>query len=437
MNPNEHEDDASDRDAGREDMQPREPARRTRRAGRSRVPPPDDAFPDGTFDEENRIAEILADELNNEANLEIYRKTKAGKWAFLDKLSLADWSPDAKLDLAAKYGGGEYKGRVRRTAESVRGTWGPSFHFTIDEQLKPRDQTPAGQPGGDLTQMLTLMERSDKTMPLFMQMMQMQAQASQMMMTQMQESNKTLVTILTAALKPGAPPPPPSEKLIEILATRALTPPPPPLQLADVINLVGKLKTIANSDKPLPPEAEDDAPRGGLLTSLIESLPSLLKVLGGIAAPDTPAEPRVVQALPAQPAPVAAEAPIRVAEPAPAAHVEPFPPLQDIAHAGPAPERAGHDLPDDDVKALRMMLPHLCALADGGTTAADVAAQIDASLPDEAFLRLADLLKREDWLALLIDAHEPVNLRTPFFTALRNELLTMVEPDDALGASEN
>ncbi len=407
-----------------------QPARRPRR-NRTAAPPPDsalDELDDAALDEEARIAEILRDELNNSANLEIYRKDKAGRWAFLDVQPLNDWNAEAKVDLARKYGGGEYKGRVRRQADGVRGTWGPSFHFTIDTSLRPKEDAPAA-PGMDVEKMMSLMNQSDKTMPLFMQMMQMQQQASAAMMMQMQKSNETLVTVLTAALRPQPPAPPMSEKLVEILATKALNPAPQQRgigDLAEVIKAVAQLKNIANADRATV-DGEPE-PKAGILDSLIEAVPSLLKMLGGLMPPEQVAPaPRQVEALPAQPLPTA---PMPVPQATGLPPNEAFRPVEaDIVSTGAPVSPRNNDISKDDRDALQAFLPSLVQAADAGQPAPVLAEHIGNTLPDSVFFRLVDLLKRDDWMAVLIDAYEPVAIRSPFFTELRNELIAMSEDD--------
>lgn len=421
-------DDGSELEAGT----PEPAQRRTRRTRGRQAPPPDsnlDELDSAALDEEARITEILNDELNNAANLEVYRKDKSGRWAFLETQPLAEWGPEAKSDLAKRYGGGEYKGRVRRMADGVRGSWGPSFHFTIDMALKPKDDD-RGPAGFDPREMFSLFKESDKTMPLMMQMMQMQTQATQLMMSQMQKSNETLVTVLTAALtRPAAPPPPaPSEKLIEILATKALNPPAPRgiSDLAEVIKAVAQLKNIANAEKEVDTDGRE---RPSMLDSLIESVPSLLKMLGGVITPPEPQPAQVVH--PAAPAQLPANpgAPLKVAEPATEVRPEPFAPITaDLVNTGPAPVREA-SVSADDIQALAAFVPSLVQLCDAGKSPGEVAEEIDRVLPDAVFMRMVDLLKRPDWLALLIDAHEPVQMRTPFFTELRNELIAMSEDD--------
>lgn len=422
-----------DHDDGAELETSTEAPPRTRRTRQRRQPPDSvlDELDDGAMQEEARIQEILSDELNNAANLELYRKDRVGKWAFLTTTPLADWNAEAKDGLAKKYGGGEYKGRVRRMADGVRGSWGPSFIFSIDSSLKPEAEAAAPAGGVDMRELTSLIQGSDKTMPLFMQMMQMQQASTQLMLTQMQESQKTLVTVLTAALtRPATPPPPaPSEKLIEILAAKAFNPAPQRgiSDLAEVIKAVAQLKNIANADKGnLDDEGRE---RPGVLDSLIEAVPSLLKMFGGMMSQPEPlpAQPAQVQPLPAQ---SAALAPIRVPEPAAEVRPEPYAPVAaDIIDTGPVVSPRNHDVEPQDVQALAGILPSLVQLADQGRSPEEVAAQIDQALPDALFLRMVDLLKRPDWMAVLIDAHEPVQVRTPFFTGLRDELIALSEDD--------
>lgn len=398
--------DLEGEDIGEETLSPSQ----LRRLQSSRMPP--DAVLGAemvTFEEEDRIREILGDELNEAALLEIFRKDKQGRWAYLCNHPLFDWNSDAKALLAKKYGGGDYKGQVRRMAEGSRGQRGQSFQFTIDHSLRPEGAAEESK-ASDPFAVFERMNSQNPIMPLFMQMMKTQQDNMAMMMQLQQQHTATLV----ATLK-GSGSPPPSERLMEVLLTKALAPS-QGTDLAGLLGVVAKLKQLTDSSADNPRSNSGD----GLFDKVLSALPSVLKTLSSLQmqAPPPVALP------PAPPAPAAA--PVvpsgEVTAPPPAAG-----PVQPVASAEADATRL----------ALASFLPQVIALADAGHTPEAVAQTISETIDDPTFVGLVILLERPDWLAVLSDVHEPVLMRSPFFAELRERLLDLApEADESPGPHE-
>ncbi len=358
--------------------------------------------------EEQRIEEILQSE-GEGTTIEVHRRQPSGRWALIDCVELGDWHATTKK----AFGGGDYKGRVRR----ADGTFGPAFHFYIDRSVKPvgSEPRPSAHDISQAQERVTASQHEGMT-PMLVQMLQMQREQTALMVQQMQESAKTQVAIITAALS-RPPPPGPSEKLMEILATKALAPAAPALDLDRMISAVVKLRNIAQA---APSDGDERERSPDLLDRIVGALPSIVRMLGSVqlAVPDpTPVAPRRIErhvetnATP--PAPTT-----ETASPDP----EPGPPP--VAPTGGAPVV---DAAAQNRAALASFLPQIIVMADAGTPPEQVAAAIVEAVPKDAMEALLDLLDRDDYLAILADAHDGVMLRSPFFVDLREELLTQAE----------
>lgn len=389
-------------------------------------PPPDEAldgFNTREWEDEARVAQILDDEENEGAKVEIMRKDVNARWAFCDSFPLSDWSNDRKKDLSMTFGGGEYKARVRKNT----GVYGASWHFWIDRNLKP--QAEAKNPAADMAQTVERLARGDGLMPMFMQMLQMQQSQASVMMQQQRESSQQMLTVITTALtRPQSPPS--NDRLLEIILTKALTPAPlaPTQDLGKIIEAVAKLKDIASGED----DGRDREPKKDLLDTIITALPSVLKALSTLQQPQAQVRASATQAaaLPARANP--APAPAAPAEPrnvSPQDMEDLQPPPATIEHealteTGAAPPADPSRVPADPMRtALAEFLPVVMQLADGGTPAADVADKIAEGMDDASFDSLCTLLERPDWMALLADVNDGVMLRSNFFIALRDELL--------------
>lgn len=378
-------------------------------------PPPDeslDSISTLEWEQDERIAAILADEENQGARIEVYRKNPDGKWAWVQNYNLEDWSSDKKQDLANLAGGGEYKCRVRRT----QGRMGQTFHIVIDKSVKAAGGDDR-DPSRDMAASVERLARNgtETMMPLFMQMLQMQQAQSAQMMAQMQKSADTQVALMTAAL---SRPPQASgmDRVVEVLLAKSLTPQQAGPDLEKVIGALGKLRSLSQSDR-----GDDDdrgEKKGDLLQTLLTALPAVMKVLASL-------QPQPVQ-VDVTPRP-RINAPETAAPAMPVATVEPVAPAPIVVEETPP----GKD--DETRTALAAFLPVIIQQADAGVTAAAVAQALSDQLNDEGFDALIDLIERPDWLAVLADVHEGVMLRSPFFNALRQEMIALAETDDESG----
>lgn len=365
------------------------------------------------WEEDEKIRDIIANEENAGAKLEIYRKNLQGTWAYLTMLGVEEWTPEARHNIAREFGGGDYKARVRKAS----GLFGASFQFLVDRSVKAAGAGASDRPS-DLLEIVRL-NKGDSAgmMPMFMSMMQaqqQQAMAAQAQMTQ----------VLVAALSRG-PAPGPSDKLMEVLLTKSMAPA-PSLDFGKLIGALRDLQELSGanggrrggrSDGPAAPQGGGD----GFWPSVMAQLPNLLAMvaqaglLPGVAAAAAPAIAPL--APPPGPLPVAAPLePVQVHASAPPVTVPPE------GAAPPAPTAA-----DENRRALAALAEAMVAQAVAGADPLASAVQLSESLDDANFAALAVVLQRSDWFALLADAHDPVMMQSPWFGKWRERLLAEVE----------
>lgn len=364
-----------------------------------------DELPEGIdpieFQEEQKIREIFSSEDSATAQLEISRRNKfSGTWGYIFRMPLNEWGPEVKEKIAQSYGGGEYKAKVRRMGDGVRGQMGPSFTFDIDTSLVPlaeRDKSAAARGGS--------------SSPDFMlQMMQMQQQQMDKMAMMQQQASDRLLTMLTTVF--GRPPPPgPSDKLVEVLATRALAPP-PSLNLEAVAGLTTTLGRFVRphgggGDGAGEPSDKTD----NLLRDVLQALPELIRMAQTLFAPP-PAAPINVTGTAAPPAPRYEATSASPTAPAP---VPPSP----VAN----PQEA----------QLKVYLPVLYSEARKGTAPELLIEQVldeQSGVPDETVDQLEEFFTSPDWLARCLDAYEPFAALTPWLTGFREKFLAALSDGD-------
>lgn len=375
------------------------------------VDPGADVELDLVDEEDLRIEDILRDEGSANGRFEVFRKDSRGRWSYLTSVPVEDWGGETKQDLAREFGGGDYRCRLRRMTGAMKGTYGKGFEFSIDRAVVPTKTDPAPPPAPPAA---APGRNDDRFAELIAQMQREAAEARREMVQIMQANQATLVTVLTAALTQK--PVPPSEKLIEIVAERALK---PDNQLATLITALVQLKKVADTSMG-PGSGGNQEGKPDILESLVNALPHVLEILNKITAPAGGPPPSAADLA----RPVAPAAPPRTA-PAAARPVAPAEAPLVIVGAGEGPPAA---VPMDPtlaaVKArFAQALPQLCLAADGNQNPVAVADQLAEDLEDPELLAVQAFLKRPDWLAIMIDAHEPVAIRSVWFTTLRNAIL--------------
>jgi hypothetical protein len=390
-------------------------------------PPPEDTAAGGEslpgtlagdmFEEDIKIAEIMRSEMNVGAKLEIYRKETSGQWAYCDYVLLDEWTPEVKQRLARMFGGGDYRARVRR----ADATFGPSLKFFIDKSLTPQREDPRAM---ELQQAAAEAKSGGGMVGLIMQLMTSQQQQFQAQLVAQRESSTQILTIVTTALTRQAPVAPPvSEKLVELLATRALAPAAPHNELATLISALSQLRRMMVEAGGTP--GPDGKPKKDFLEIILEALPTIVQMFKqpepGRSPPRADAA-RMVSGSdrtisPAEPVAVSAtEVPATAAAPAAAPTV----PLDPMAQ----------------IKAeLAPLLAELVEYADKGADPGEIADQVTEALDDAKLAAMQGLLRRPDWFAILSEAHEPVMMRSPWFTALREEILAIM-PESAAAPTQ-
>lgn len=370
-------------------------------------------------EEDARMVEILRDEGTGSV-LEINRKDPLNqRWCWLLNIPVAEWdSGKHKDEIGRRFGGGEYKAKVRKKG----GLPGSSFFFDLDRTIKP-EPVEGGNPKLDdkfdrLSRQIQEMQvkqagggggGSNETLAMMMQMMQMQ--------------NQTLIALIT---KPQAAVPPPSENLMLMLANKAMTPA-AGLDLEKITSVIVNLSKAMQGRGP----DRDEEEGGGMLGGIMKHLPTIIMGLANLSKPapvETPA-PLAAPATPAAAAPAAAPGPVATPAAATAANAPSTPanPIIDVGGTG----RTEGETDAGTKSALAAFLPTLMTQAEMGTDPALVAQHLSANLPADQFDSIVDLLEREDWLAVLADAHEPVMQMTPWFGNLRAEIFKIMYPDNA------
>jgi hypothetical protein len=184
------------------------------------------------------------------------------------------------------------------------------------------------------------------------------------------------------------------------------------MDIDKMISVVAKLRELTDSggsDERAAPEEKSD-----FFSDVMRALPSILKSFAAIRLPVPQPQIETVASLPPQPAAVSP-----AAAPAPAANP-------------PSPA----DVADVNKQALGQFLPQLVSAAEEDTDTDDFALLIEGAMDDEQFDGIITLLKRDDWFAVLADAHAPVMRWSNWFTRLRVSLLKLTETDDEDDAIE-
>ena len=381
-----------------DDDPPPPPVRRKRR---TQVAAPDSIL-DQT-EEDERIARILDDDENAGATVEVGRKTPDKKWAFCCSFPVTEWSSDSKVQIAHEFGGGSYRAVIKRSDKTIAS----NFTFEIDASVKPKQQMqtmpnvqellaqinkPAPQDNGMMMQMM----QAQNTM--MMQFMQMQAKQSA-------DNMQALVAIMARPVTPAAAT---NDKLVEILLHKALDNK-PTTDLPRVIEAVAKLREVANGGSG---SDDDDEEKGDdIFGTVLKSLPGLIGIIGKSASP-------------APSLPAANPAPRR----APAPQPKPATPAPQAPAPAPAPEPAAPAEPEVEIDkgVLALFLPQVVDLAKADQTPEQASQAVIEALPGDQIEVLRALLRKEDWLNILIDAHRPVMTWTRWFTQLREILLAPV-----------
>lgn len=342
--------------------------------------------------ESEKIRRILESEDNAGATYEILRRSGGGKLAYLEgALPIEDLSNgEYKRKIAETYGAGEYKLRIRRAS----GALGGSIPFEVDRSVRPLAERLANgtAQGTDMVKVIESLRenKSGGDREFFLSLMQMQAQAAQQAQAQM-------TALLTAVMgRPERAPTPASpfpEKIFEILLNRSLGQS-SGLDLEKIFSFVEKLKSLTG-----PGEPEGDG-LDKLFSVIGELAPLILAKLPALTGTAPAPEPRNVTPLPVQNPP---------SKPAPAPAV----PVK--------PEVAGETDDADEIASNYLAL--MCGQADAGRSPVELAAWMHSHLSPEQLAGITELFTGEDWLADLIDLHEPVQARTNWFLAVREKFM--------------
>jgi hypothetical protein len=397
------------------DDPPHPPLRRPRRKA---VPAPDSLI-DQT-EEDARIAALLGDDENSDAQVEISRKTPDNKWAFCTVVALTDWSSESKIQIANEFGGGKYRASVRRSNK----TFAATFHFEVDASVKPRSHSLAA-PAFNMQELIAQLRPQQGGDPGFMQLMQaQQAMMMQFMQMQAQQSAESMKALAQVMARPVTPAAPVNDKLVEVLLAKALDNRSSGPDLPKLIEAVARLREVAGGAPVADSDDKDGDDNNDIFGGVIKALPGIVNLISqgaanshAAASPNPPLRAR----LPARPQPVSSSP-----SPAPAS-----PPPAPSASA--APESAA---PVTGVKinreVLAMFLPQVVDLAKNGTSVAEAVNTIsDALDPTGQTEVLVELLRSPDWLNHLIDAHRPVMGWTKWFGELRQAFLERAKPAPA------
>lgn len=345
-------------------------------------------------EEDARILALVQSEEGSQAVLEVSRLDRVtGKHAYLFNVPVAEWGPHKKDEIAREHGGGEYKARIRYSDNRA----GQSFPFSIDRSIKPLHErnaiVPVAPDFEKQFEKLALMLREkgeEKSMGTMMMFMKMQ---SEMMMAFINRPQPQAI--------------PPSEKLIEVLATRALQPPPPPA--FDIDKLTGVIAAVSKIAKGGDRDGGERGEGSGVWGAILEALPVVLGALKQIAPPPLPA-------IPESAAPTAA------------------PPQQSQTIVTPPPAPVSPPREEDPQRAaLSVFLPQLVAQFKSGVQPADIARHLFDNLDEQNFETITGLLSRDDWFQVLGDVDQTIYPYSNQFAELRGEFLKLSQEDRDAG----
>lgn len=344
-------------------------------------------------DEENRIQGILTEEINQGGSIEVSRKQKNGGWAYCAKYPLDEWDL-TKQKIAEQFGGGEYRGRVRR----AMGTLGPKFLFQIDENLRPKTDTEKGTNAGmDTVKILELVtskienQRAPDSTGAMMQMM----------LTMMTQTMQSMTALMTSVIsRPQPPPHSPSDKLIEMAFAKLNERHDSVSELTKLIHAAKQLRGAVDGTD----DDSDDKEPDDFFNSLMRALPVLIEKLPMILPGQAPAE-KMIESAPVAPA-VVTRPP---AEPSNA----------------DAEEIDDDEENEDEEEMFRVYVGTLNQYAIDGQDPVVMAENLFAQIPPETSAIVADLFDRDDWAAFLIEAHKPVEMHVGWWTRFREKFLSL------------
>jgi hypothetical protein len=185
------------------------------------------------------------------------------------------------------------------------------------------------------------------------------------------------------------------------------------MDIEKLIGVVAKLRDLTGPAEA--PERESREEKSDFFSDVMRALPSILKTLTTVRLPP-PQQQQIQQEQ--QPAPQAA--PQAAAQAAPQA--QPNPPAPDAAKV--------------NKQALAQFLPQLVSAAEEGSPAPEYASLVRGAMDDEQFDAIIVLLDRDDWLAILSDAHPPVMKWSNWFVTLRTELIKIADEEADDGEEE-
>jgi hypothetical protein len=364
--------------------------------------------------EDNSEEEALINLLRNDADtvdakIEIQRRV-GNRYAWIDSMPITDWdSGETKQRLAARFGGGDFRARVRRSD----GTQAKQFTFTIDHSIQPTPAQPAE------SQLARRNDSENTIMALMQQQQDTQMKFMQMLNAQQAESSRQMMQLMVTAMgaKQAAPVAPVggfNDRIMELLLTRALAPAPAP----DIMGIIKTLSSIRRDDESARGGDDEGGGGDGIFDTILKALPQVL--------------PGLLSAVQAQQQPQAPARAIAPRPPRPQAPGTPQPAAAPVAPAAPAAVPASEDTvelddpqqaPPINKAALALFMPQLVELASKEASPVDSAAAIRGALTPDQNAELAALLNTDTWLATLIDANQQVMKYTRWFGALRDALL--------------
>lgn len=355
------------------------------------------AFRNGA-DDLDKLDKVLARDDVSGGIVKIHRRgPTASRFSYVQEVPVEEFNMDW---VKSVHGGGSYLFKLYSRDKRLY----EEFSFEIDPRIRGTMDAPSPvpaviPPGNDKAgnEMLALV-------------MQMQQQNTQLLVTVMAESQKTMAGVMAAAF--GGRASQQASEPVSALLTAATglignrrQEPTPMEQMASMLTLLRELKGMTGGDSNAGPADEKETTGDKLLGMLAQSVPGVLQLIASRNQPQQPSMPqgpRVVnpqpQAIPQAPVPVPSPNP----QPATATPV----PVPDDGSA----QAFFANLPDSGkmlIGQLRQVYPLLRSGAASNTPVESYLDILEDAIDDEAAELLEKVMARPDWKLILFGEPDP------------------------------
>ena len=206
------------------------------------------------------LDDLLANEQMSGGSVRIYRMANgSGRPAYVTEYAAADFAVSA---VAKLYGGGEYQAKLYNRKRQFH----DQFRFEVDRTVKSESER-AKELAVAMPQQLPVQDNRE----MLLMMMQMQQQASDRTMQMMMEGNKTLATVMVAALG-GRQKDAASEPVSALLAAATDLVRSRPAATASGPTILEQIETLRALKGLVDPKSETDAEPETTLDKVIRTL---------------------------------------------------------------------------------------------------------------------------------------------------------------------